>query len=145
MKTLFFISEELKDAVKGFEGYCPVATNKLDGVWTIGYGHTGGVKRYQSTTRKEAEEWLVQDLSKASRYVNGLQVCKTQGQFDALVDFCYNLGTGRLAGSTLLKYIRAGKPTSVIQEQFRRWVYSGGKKLDGLVKRRNWEAKRWAE
>lgn len=97
-----------------------------------------------------------------------LVTCQTQGQRDALTDFVYNLGYGDLKSSTLLKYIRLGKPLKDIQDQFRRWVYctvddidpktgkcridpkTGKKmkkkiKLNGLVRRREWEAKRWAE
>ncbi|MCD8266220.1 MAG: lysozyme, partial [Prevotellaceae bacterium] len=71
--------------------------------------------------------------------------CQTQGQVDALTDFVFNLGIGNLKGSTLLKYITLGKPTADIQKEFERWVYCKGKKLGGLVTRRAWEARRWAE
>ncbi|MCD8266832.1 MAG: lysozyme, partial [Prevotellaceae bacterium] len=65
-------------------------------------------------------------------------------------DFVFNLGIARLKGSTLLRYIKLGFPTEEIQGQFRRWVYghaADGKKvkLEGLVRRREWEARRWAE
>lgn len=115
------------------------------GVWTIGYGHTRGVKAGQIITEKQADSLLRSDLLTAENYVNGLKLNLTQGQFDALTDFVYNLGSGSLAGSTLLAKIRAKAPAEEIQAQFRRWVYAGKKKLAGLVKRREWEAKKWAE
>lgn len=144
-RTYYEPSDELVEAVKGFEGCKLKAYQDSAGVWTIGYGHTGGVKQGQRITEAEAESFLRQDMAAAAMYVNRQQVCRTQGQFDALTDFAFNLGTGSLAHSTLLYYIRIGKPAAEIQAQFRRWVYAGKKKLPGLVKRREWEAKRWAE
>ena len=72
-----------------------------------------------------------------------LNVAQTQGQFDALVSFTFNLGIGRLKSSTLLKVIREGGSKNAIKKEFKRWVYAGGKKLRGLELRREWEAKRF--
>lgn len=138
-------SDILIEKVKEFEGLRLTSYKDSAGVWTIGYGHTRGVKSGQTITEKQADSLLRGDLLTAENYVNGMKLNLTQGQFDALVDFCYNLGAGNLAGSTLLAKIRAKAPTEEIQAQFRRWVYSGKKKLAGLVKRREWEAQRWAE
>ena len=138
-------SDILIEKVKKFEGLRLTSYKDSAGVWTIGYGHTHGVKSGQTITEKQADSLLRGDLLTAENYVNGMKLNLTQGQFDALVDFCYNLGAGNLAGSTLLAKIRAKAPTEEIQAQFRRWVYSGKKKLAGLVKRREWEAQRWAE
>jgi len=77
--------------------------------------------------------------------LNKINICTTQGQFDALTDFIYNLGIGAFSKSTLLKYILAKRPTEQILNQFRRWVYAGGKKLKGLVKRREWECQMWVK
>ena len=115
------------------------------GVPTIGYGSTKGVRMGMIITKEEAEKRLRDDLLTAENYVNCLKVCKTQGQFDALVDFAFNVGCGRLKTSTLLKYIREGKPVSEIQKQFLRWNKSGGVVLAGLTKRRQWEANRYAQ
>lgn len=126
-------SEELR-----LESYlCPAK------IWTIGFGHTKGVKKGQKITESQAWSLLRDDILSCENYVNKLGVCKTQGQFDALVDFCFNLGTARLGRSTLLKYIRRGKAEQYIREEFSKWVYADGKKLDGLVKRRQWEADRY--
>lgn len=146
MKWLVFMpSEKLKKAIVDFEGCKLKAYRDSKGILTIGVGHTKGVKEGMWITQAQADEFLRQDLSDACNYVNKQHICKTQGQFDALVDFAFNLGTGSLAHSTLLYYVKIGKPTKDIQAQFRRWVYAGNKKQDELVKRRNWEANRWAE
>ena len=94
---------------------------------------------------EKAEELLKRDLFFVEKFLNGIPKIKTQGQFDALVSFTYNVGIGNLKKSTLLKKIMHDAPTSEIQREFMKWVYSGGKKLDGLVKRRRWESQRWVE
>ena len=137
-------SNILIEKLKEFEGYRPTSYQDSAGVWTIGYGHTQGVKKGQKITKAQAESLLRGDLLKAEKYVNGLKLNLTQGQFDALVDFAYNLGTGNLGTSTLLGKIRMKASDEEIQAQFRRWVYAGGKVLPGLVKRREWEAQRWS-
>lgn len=131
--------------IKKCEGLRLKAYRCPAGVPTIGYGSTKGVRMGMVITAAEAEGRLLNDLTQFENYVNSLNVCKTQGQFDALVDFCFNLGNGRLASSTLLKHIKANKPVSEIQKQFLRWNKSGGKVLRGLTIRREWEAKRYGE
>jgi lysozyme len=69
----------------------------------------------------------------------------SQGKFDAVLDFIYNVGPGKFGSSTLKKYIESNRKTWEIQEQFLLWVNAGGKKLGGLVSRRIWEAARFAE
>lgn len=138
-------SEILINKIKEFEGLRLTAYQDSAGVWTIAYGHTKGVKKGQTITEAQADSLLRGDLLIAETYVNGLKLNLTQGQFDSLCDFVFNLGAGNLAGSTLLAKIRAKAPTEEIQAQFRRWVYAGKKKLPGLVKRREWEAQRWAQ
>lgn len=96
-------------------------------------------------TKEKAEELLKRDLFFVEKFVNGIPKVKTQGQFDALVSFTYNVGVGKLKRSTLLKKIMHDASTAEIQSEFMKWVYSGGKKLGGLVTRRRWEAERWAE
>lgn len=135
----------LINKIKEFESCRLVAYQDDAGVWTIGYGSTINVRRGMKITQQEAERRLEFDLKTAAIGVRGLKLSLTQGQFDALVDFTYNLGIGKLKSSTLLKKIKAGAPTGQIRAEFKRWVYAGKKKLAGLVKRREWEAKRWAE
>ena len=83
------------------------------------------------------------DLLTCENYVNNLRVCKTQGQFESLVSFSFNLGTAALGRSTLLKYIRQGKEEQYIRNEFAKWVNSKGERLKGLVIRRAWEADRY--
>ena len=131
--------------IKEFEGYSNTAYKCAAGVWTCGYGTTKGITPTTRCTRAEAEQWLLRDLAPVEAYVNTIPEVNTQGKYDALVDFAYNLGLGNLKQSTLLKKVKAGAPVAEIQAEFRRWVYAKGKKLKGLVKRREWEAQRWAE
>ena len=139
-------SDLLIRKIKEFEGlslkaYKPVPTEKF---YTIGYGHYGAdVKANQVITEKEAESLLRKDLEKFEAYVNKLDVCKRQGQFDGLVSFSFNLGTAALGRSTLLKYIRANKAEQYIRGEFAKWVNSGGVPLRGLKIRRQWEADRY--
>ena len=136
-------SELLINKIIEFEG-CKLTAYKCPaGVWTIGVGHTKGVKQGQTITKAQAISLLKGDLLPCENYVNNLGVCKTQGQFDAMVDFAFNLGTAALGRSTLLKYIRAKKPEQYIREEFAKWVNSKGMRLKGLVIRRQWEADRY--
>src|SRR5574344_1479428 len=138
-------SNKLIQALKIFEGCKLKSYVDCAGVLTIGYGHTLGVKPNQTITQEQADTLLKGDLLPAEKYVDSLGVCKTQGQFDALVDFVFNLGCGSLSRSTLLQYIIRGKPTAAIQAEFLKWNRSGKNILNGLTKRRQWEARRWEE
>lgn len=145
-------SQKAINAIKRFEGLSLSAYLCPAGVWTIGYGHTRGVKRGQVIDRPTADKLLVEDLISVERDVlrqtNGVPL--TQGQFDALVSFVFNLGASALATSTLLRYIRQRRSAPDIAAQFGRWVYGRDKagkpiKLNGLINRRAWEAARWQE
>ena len=138
-------SEELIEKIKEFEGYSNTAYRCAAGVWTCGWGHVRGVTATTTCVKSEAERWLKEDLAPVEAYLNTIPEVNTQGKFDALCSFIYNLGIGNLKSSTLLRKIKEGASTEDIQEQFRRWVYAGGKVLKGLVRRREWEAQRWAE
>jgi lysozyme len=86
---------------------------------------------------------LVQDVAEAQRQVSRLvKVALTQGQFDALVDFCFNLGAGRLAGSTLLKELNAGRYEDA-GRQLLAWDHAGGQMNAGLEARRQAELRLW--
>lgn len=134
-------SEVLIEAIKGFEGFRAEAYKCPSGVWTIGYGHTAGVKKGQRVSKARAEELLRQDLGSAEASVNRLGVAKTQGQYDALVDITFNCGD--MSGSTLVRKIREGAGKDEITKEFMRWVHSDGKVLPGLIKRRAWDAERF--
>ena len=137
------ITDEFVSKVAEFEGLRTLAYKCPGGVWTIGYGHTEGVKPGQRCTRRQAEAWLREDLAVAAGEVEAVGLDLAQGQAEALVDFVFNLGIGALKGSTLLKKIRAGADAAEIQAEFRRWVYAGGEVQKGLVRRREWEAAGW--
>ena len=140
-------SKTLVDKIKEFEGFKAGAYKCPAGVWTVGYGHTKGVRRGDVVSRDEAERLLRKDLRPVEAFVEALGVTGRQCRFDALVDFAFNLGCDALGGSTLLRKIRRCAPDREIREEFMRWVYAtvNGRKvrLPGLVERRAWEAERF--
>ena len=138
-------SQTLIDHIKKSEACVLQAYQDSVGVWTIGYGHTQGVKRGDKITQFQAEQFLKEDIARFEPYANKCKMLSTQGKYDAVLDFIYNCGVGNWNSSTLKKYIESGRKTWEIQEQFLRWVSAGGKKLGGLVTRRIWEAARFAE
>lgn len=140
------ISQEGINLIKKYEGLRTEAYRCPAGIPTIGYGHTGTVdgKKIEmgmKITEKKAEKLLREDLQRFEKGVSDcVQVPLTQGQFDALVSFSFNLGVGSLQSSTLLKLLNQGKYKDAAEE-FGKWVKAGGKILDGLVKRRADEKK----
>ena len=128
------------------EGLRLTAYRDAAGVLTIGYGHTGkDVRVGDRISAYWAKEMLEKDVAEAEKAVKELHVARTPGQLDALVSFAFNLGIGRLKGSTLLKVIRKGGTRNQIKKEFKRWVYAGGRRLRGLELRREWEARRFFE
>lgn len=104
--------------------------------WTIGYGHTGGVKPGDRITIDQAMQFLRNDLATAERCVAGkVHVPLRQVQFDALCSFVFNVGCGAFTTSTLLRKLNAGDTTGAAAE-FGKWINAGGKPLPGLVRRR---------
>jgi lysozyme len=126
---------------RSFEGLRLTAYQDSAGVWTIGYGHTGcEAHSGQCISEIEAEALLRADLAAAVQCVRrAVQVDLSQHQFDALVDFCFNVGRGSFLGSSLLRYVNQGEFNSAVV-QFGLWVHAGGKVLPGLVRRRAAEA-----
>jgi lysozyme len=123
-----------------FEGCRLVAYQDQVGVWTIGYGHTGsGVVSGLSITQDQAEDLLTSDVAASAAYVNAaVMVELQQNEFDALVDFVFNLGRGAFAGSTLLKNLNAGQ-FDAAAAQFDLWDHAGGQVVAGLLRRRQAE------
>ncbi len=106
-------------------------------VWTIGIGSTlnldgSPVKQGDQITLSEAYDLLEGHLQKRV-YPSLKDLTLTQDQFDAVVDFVYNVGSGNFLSSTLYKLLKAGKDAS---GEFPKWNKSGGKVLPGLTKRR---------
>lgn len=135
------LSNNGKKLIKKYEG-CRLKAYKCPrGVWTIGYGHTNNVRPDDVITQDEAEELFLRDAEVFENAVNRLvKVALNQNQFDALVSFTFNLGYGikGLGGSTLLRLLNNSDYIGAAR-QFERWVYSGDKVLEGLVKRRKEE------
>lgn len=109
--------------------------------WTIGWGHTGPeVIPGLVWTQAKADAQLLADLAERELAVScSVTKTVTQGQFDALVDFVYNLGAGNFDGSTLLKLVNAGDMSGAAA-QFARWNRAAGKPMRGLTRRRAAEA-----
>jgi len=125
--------------IKSFEGLELEAYLCPANVWTIGYGHTKGVKKGDKITKEQAEKLLEEDLAFFRNGVKRLvKVALNKNQFGALVSFAYNLGLGSLESSTLLKMLNA-KDYQGAADQFLRWNKSKGKVLTGLVRRREAE------
>ena len=124
-----------------FEGLRLTAYQDSVGVWTIGYGHTGpDVHPGLTITQMDAEALLLNDVGTAARAVNQLvTVPLNQNEFDALVDFIFNLGKTNFADSTLLQDLNAGNFAGAVGE-FQKWDHAGGQVLAGLLKRRVAEA-----
>ena len=127
--------------IKEFEGLRLKAYKCPGGVWTIGYGHTAGVKPGMVISEAQAEEYLTADLIASEKYLNNLRLAINQNQFDALISFIYNVGTGNFSRSTLLRKVRANPQDNSIMDEFLRWVYSKGRVLPGLQRRRLAEMK----
>lgn len=123
-----------------FEGLRTTAYQDQAGVWSLGYGHTAGICEGMTCTPDQAREWLADDIGSAVAAVNRfIEVEINQNQFDALVDFTFNVGVGNFAESTLLKQVNAGYFATAATE-FLRWVYAGGEVSSGLTVRRSAEA-----
>ncbi|MDR0458286.1 MAG: lysozyme [Burkholderiaceae bacterium] len=130
------VSDAGLQMIEGFETRHLTAYRDGAGVPTIGYGHTGDVDGKPITsgmtiTADYADQLLPGDLATAEATVrNNVHVPITQGQFDALTDFTFNLGAGKLEGSTLLTKLNAKDYTGA-QAEFGRWVYGTQKDRQG--------------
>ena len=136
-------SNELIKKLMELEGLRLEAYRDAAGVPTIGYGHTRDVRMGDRITAYYARELLLEDVAGMTRQVEALGICRTQAQLDALVSLAFNIGPKRLRRSTLVKLIRRGADAAAIRREWMRWVYAGGKRLEGLVRRREWEAARF--
>ena len=136
-------SPEGIDLIKHFEGCETTAYQCSASVWTIGYGHTRGVREDDKITEDKAEYLLLEDLKHFEGYVDRLvEVSLNQDQFDALVAWTFNLGPTNLGESTLLRKLNRGYYEEVPSEMAR-WNRSDGKVLEGLKRRRKAEGLLW--
>lgn len=134
------INDKGLDLIKHYEGFRPTAYQCSAGVWTIGYGHTKGVRKGDTCTMDEATLFLKADVREAEKAVSSMvTVPLTSNQFSALVSFVFNVGSGAFGTSTLLCNLNAGAYMEV-PVQLMRWNKAGGKFIEGLNKRRAAEA-----
>lgn len=125
--------------IKKFEGLRLSAYRCSAQVWTIGYGHTKGVKPGDKITEDQANKFFLDDLSKfESEVLELVNVPLNQHQFDALISFSYNLGAKALGRSTLLKKLNNGNYLGAANE-FHRWNRANGRVVEGLTRRRQAE------
>ena len=143
------ISKIAFEKIKEFEDCRLQAYQDAAGVWTIGYGHTYNVRQGDTISQWYADDMLKEDIENVERQLMALHdpevLDMTPQQLDAVVSFVFNLGIKRWQYSTLRRLIMYGKPKEVIQKEWMRWVFAGGKRLPGLVKRRQWECNRFFE
>lgn len=129
--------------IEDFEGRRLVAYRCSAGVWTIGVGHTKDVKRGDTCTDGQADEWLIEDIRSVvndlSRYINH---DVTRGQFVALVSLAFNLGAyGVITGCPKLMYKLNSGDIEGAAKEFLDCDRAGGKRIPGLTRRRQAEAK----
>jgi lysozyme len=130
--------------VKRFEGLRLESYQDTGGVWTIGWGHTAGVHEGQAITEPQAEAFLAADLAASAEFVSEIvTVPLSQSQFDALCDFDFNEGGGRLGTSTLLHELNHGNYAGAAA-QFSLWVF-GRDKTGKLIVLEGLKARRLAE
>ena len=139
------LSETGLQLIKDHEGCRLEAYLDSVGVPTIGYGHTKGVKEGDTCTQAQADSWLREDANSAEWCVNKcVTVPLTQGEFDALVSFAFNLGCTSLRNSTLLRKLNDSDYDGAAAE-FPKWNYAGGQVLAGLTTRRQAEQRRFEQ
>lgn len=137
-------SERCIAEIKLLEGLRLVAYQDPKGIWTIGYGKTAGVKPGDRTTEAEADRDLLLHIGELESILDHtVKVPLSQGQWDALIDFEYNLGSGTFDHSTLLSLLNA-KNYEAAAAQFPRWCHAGDTVLPGLLHRRLLE-QQWFE
>lgn len=109
--------------------------------WTIGYGHTKGVKRGQKITAAKALSYLRSDVLSAERSVDAhVRVPVNQNRFDAMVSLAFNIGNSAFAHSTVVRRLNSHDYDGA-GAAFMMWVRAGGRVMQGLVNRRAAERK----
>ena len=150
VKNMLGIPESMSVSNKGvdliceFEGKRLVAYDDGVGVWTIGFGtikYPNGVRveKGDTCTLDQAKEYMRHDLIEFEHTVNSsVKVPLNQNQFDALVSLAYNIGSNAFKSSTLVKKLNTGDYQGAA-DQFNVWINAGGKRMQGLVNRRDKE------
>jgi lysozyme len=131
--------------IKRFEALRLGPYHDAAGFPTIGYGHLlsrqkwADLSQWNAITEDVANEFLMQDLAESEAAVSRLvHAPLSQAHYDALVSFTFNLGAGALQASTLRRVLNRGEYPAA-PRQFMRWIFAGGRKLNGLVRRRKAE------
>lgn len=150
VKNMLGIPESMSVSNKGVDLICEFEGKRLAayddgvGVWTIGFGtikYPNGVrvKKGDTCTLDQAKEYMRHDLIEFEHTVNSsVKVPLNQNQFDALVSLAYNIGSNAFKSSTLVKKLNTGDYQGAA-DQFNVWVNAGGKRMQGLVNRRDRE------
>lgn len=144
---MIIVNQKCIDIIKSFEGLflkpylCPASVPTI-GWGTIRYPNGTKVRMTDAPiTEAKAMEYLMFEINQKSRAIDPmLREDLTGNQFAALISFAYNLGEGALRQSTLLKVVNATPLSPQIRTEFQKWIYADGKKLNGLLRRRNAEA-----
>ena len=133
------MTKEAKSLIKNYEG-CRLKAYKCSaGKWTIGYGHTSGVKEGDTCTQEQADKWFEEEYERFKKSVKSyVRVPINENQIGALTSFSYNCGLAALKGSTLLKKLNK-KDYNGAANEFLKWNKCNGKELAGLTKRRKSE------
>ena len=141
---LMSVSNKGVDLICEFEGEQLIAYDDGVGIWTIGFGtikYPNGVrvKKGDTCTLEQAKEYMRHDLIEFEHTVNSsVKVPLNQNQFDALVSLAYNIGSNAFKSSTLVKKLNTGEYQGAA-DQFNVWINAGGKRMQGLVNRRDRE------
>ena len=125
--------------IKRWEGCRLKAYQCSANTWTIGWGHTKGVKRGDRISQAKADALFLEDIKQYERCVaKAVSAPINQNQFDALVSLCYNIGCSAFRHSTLVRLLNQKNYTDAAN-QFNRWTIAGGRRIQGLVNRRKQE------
>lgn len=110
------------------------------GVWTIGYGTTEGIHSGMTCTKDQAIQWMRNEMKQcASSILSVIRAPVNSAELSAMISLTYNIGIGAFSHSTLVRRLNAGEPRLDVANEFLRWVYAGGRVLNGLVARRREE------
>ena len=125
------------ELIKRWESFSPEPYQDSVGVWTIGYGTTRGINSSsERITIDRAVELLKEDVMSFENEIHALGLSLRQCQFDAVVSFCYNLGTPNFKSSGAYKLMRINPNDKGIADSWLTWRNAGGKYLRGLMRRR---------
>lgn len=126
------------DFIAEKEGLRTSAYKDTKGIWTIGYGHTKGVKEGDKITKEQALKFLFDDFFEHAKPLKYVKIQLSENQKIALSSFIFNVGANAFVNSTLLKKLNTGNITEAAEE-FERWIYEGKRPSKGLLNRRKSE------